>query len=82
MGVGYSSITDDGYVSVDSGQWRGTQLAVTRALSHQLLLQAGVVPEPEVRGRLRCSHMPTATARPLGLACTSSWWVRGDAAAK
>ena len=52
-----SSITEDGYVSVDSGEWRGTQLAVTRALSHQLLLQAGVVPEPEVRllcGLERC----------------------------
>jgi hypothetical protein len=56
MGADSSSITDDGYVSVDQGQWRGTQLAVTRALSHQLLLQAGVVPEPEVRGHRRCSY--------------------------
>jgi len=69
MGVCGSSITDDGYVSVDAGQWRGTQLAVTRALSHQLLLQAGVVPEPEVRAWAACAPPPHKANR------TPAWTV-------
>mmetsp|Transcript_24980 Transcript_24980/g.34431 ORF Transcript_24980/g.34431 Transcript_24980/m.34431 type:complete len:318 (+) Transcript_24980:175-1128(+) len=47
----FSNFTDDGYIAVSMGMWEGTQLGMTRSLSHKLLLQHGVIPDPEVSHR-------------------------------
>lgn len=43
-----SFLRDDGYLSIDQGQWRGYQLSMTRALGHKMLANYGVIANPSV----------------------------------
>lgn len=41
-------ILPDGYISVDGGRFRGYQLAMSRALGHNMLADCGVISEPTI----------------------------------